>query len=188
MDTSIAEAMRAVPREHFLPRGQQGSADIDQALEVGYGQTCSQPSTVVDMLTLLDVQRGQRVLDVGSGTGWTTALLGRLVGPDGQVIGCEIVPELVEWGGKNLAGENMPWTRIEAAESGQLGRPEDGPYDRILVSAMSDSLPDELVEQLAPGGIMVIPVAGSMTRVVLGLDGTPEVTRSGLYRFVPLIR
>lgn len=187
MDTSVADAMRAVRRKHFLPRGQQNSADLDQALEVGYGQTCSQPSTVVDMLTLLDVKRGQRVLDVGSGTGWTTALLGHLVGPEGQVIGCEIVPELVEWGGKNLAGENMPWTRIEPAEKGELGRPADAPFDRILVSAMSHTIPDELVRQLGPGGIMVIPVGGPMTRVVLAADGTTEVTQRGLYRFVPLI-
>ena len=140
------------------------------------------------MLTLLDVRPGLRVLDVGSGTGWTTALLGHLVGPGGQVIGCEIVPQLVEWGRENLAGEEMPWARIETAGQGELGRPEDAPFDRILVSAMSDSLPDELVDQLTPGGVLVIPVAGSMTRVVLDSDGTPEVTRHGLYRFVPLIR
>jgi protein-L-isoaspartate(D-aspartate) O-methyltransferase len=188
MDTSVAEAMRAIPRAHFLPWRQQRAAGVDQALEVGHGQTCSQPSTVVDMLTLLDVHPGQRVLDVGSGTGWTTALLGHLVGPDGHVIGCEIVPDLVKRGRANLAGEHMPWTRIVAAEQGTLGRPEDAPFDRILVSAMSNSLPEELIDQLGPGGILVIPVTGSMTRVVVDADGTPEVTRHGLYRFVPLIR
>ncbi|VXB25351.1 Protein-L-isoaspartate carboxylmethyltransferase [Aeromicrobium sp. 9AM] len=182
------EAMRAVPREHFLPPEQHRSADLDQALEVGHGQTCSQPSTVADMLQLLDVQPSMRVLDVGSGTGWTTALLGHLVGPDGCVIGCEIVPELVERGRDNLAGEDMRWTRIEAAEHGTLGRPENAPYDRILVSAMSDSLPYELVEQVAPGGILVIPVAGSMTRVVVDPAGVPRISRHGTYRFVPLIR
>jgi protein-L-isoaspartate(D-aspartate) O-methyltransferase len=188
METAVAEAMRAVPRAHFLPRRQRRAADLDQALEVGHGQTCSQPSTVADMLTLLDVRPGLRVLDVGSGTGWTTALLGHLVGPGGVVIGCEIVSQLVELGRKNLAGERMPWTRIEVAEPGVLGRPDDGPFDRVLVSAMSDSLPDTLVAQLVPGGILVIPVLGSMTRVVLDPTGAPQVTRHGLYRFVPLIR
>jgi protein-L-isoaspartate(D-aspartate) O-methyltransferase len=187
MDTTVAGAMRAVPREHFLPPAQRRSADLDQALEVGHGQTCSQPSTVADMLQLLDVRPDMRVLDVGSGTGWTTALLGHLVGPAGCVIGCEIVPELVEWGRENLAGEGMRWTRIEAATAGILGRPENAPYDRILVSAMSDSLPYELVEQLAPGGILVIPVAGSMNRVIVD-GGAPKISRHGLYRFVPLIR
>jgi protein-L-isoaspartate(D-aspartate) O-methyltransferase len=188
MDTSVAEAMRAVPRAHFLPPGQRGSAGVDQALGIGHGQTCSQPSTVADMLTLLDVRPGQRVLDVGSGTGWTTALLGHLVGPDGRVIGCEIVPALVERGRQNLAGEAMPWTSIAAAEQGSLGRPEDAPFDRILVSAMSGTLPEELVDQLVPGGILVIPVAGSMTRVAVDGNGVPEVRRHGYYRFVPLIR
>ena len=188
MDTAVARAMRAVPREHFLPRAQRRSADLDQALEVGHGQTCSQPSTVADMLQLLDVRPGMRVLDVGSGTGWTTALLGHLVGSGGCVIGCEIVPELVEWGRENLAGEGMRWTRIESSVRGELGRPQNAPYDRILVSAMSDSLPYELVEQLAPEGILVIPVSGSMTRVVVDAGGTPTISRHGIYRFVPLIR
>jgi protein-L-isoaspartate(D-aspartate) O-methyltransferase len=140
------------------------------------------------MLELLDVRSGMRVLDVGSGTGWTTALLGHLVGSDGCVIGCEIVPELVTWGRENLAGEGMRWTRIESSVRGELGRPQNAPYDRILVSAMSDSLPYELVEQLAPEGILVIPVSGSMTRVVVDDSGTPTISRHGIYRFVPLIR
>jgi protein-L-isoaspartate(D-aspartate) O-methyltransferase len=188
MDHIVAEAMRAIPRVNFLPRWQKRAARLDQALEVGYEQTCSQPTTVARMLSLLDVRPGQRVLDVGSGTGWTTALLGHLVGPDGCVIGCEIVPELVDRGRRNLAAADLPWARIEAAERGELGRPEDAPFDRILVSAMSDTLPEELVDQLGPGGILVVPVAGSMTRVVLDVDGSRDVTRHGLYRFVPLIR
>lgn len=188
MDDSVAEAMHAVPRAGFLPRRLQGAAHLDQALEVGCEQTCSQPSTVADMLGLLDVRRGQRVLDVGSGTGWTAALLGELVGPQGCVIGCEIVPELIDRGRANLAATGLPWARIEAAHQGELGRPDEAPFDRILVSAMSDDLPEELVQQLAPGGILVIPVAGSMTRVVVGLDGSREVASVGFYRFVPLIR
>ena len=188
MDGAVADAMRATPRARFLPRSQRRVAAWDQALEIGYGQTCSQPSTVERMLKLLDVRPAQRVLDVGSGSGWTTALLGHLVGPGGQVFGVEIVPELVERGRQNLTAAGPPWAVIEAAERGVLGKPQGGPYDRILVSAMSDSMPDELVDQLAPGGILVVPVAGSMVRVVLDDDRISEVTRHGLYRFVPLIR
>ena len=77
--------------------------------------------------------------------------------------------------------------RIEPATVGTLGRPENAPYDRILVSAMSDGIPYELVEQLAPEGVMVIPVAGSMNRVIVD-GGAPKISRHGLYRFVPLIR
>lgn len=188
MDDAVTDAMQATPRVHFLPRRQRRSAALDQALEIGYGQTCSQPSTVERMLRLLDVRPAQRVLDVGSGSGWTTALIGHLVGPDGRVVGLEIVPELVERGRTNLAGTDRPWAVIEEAEYGVLGKPQDDLFDRILVSAMSDSLPQELVDQLAPGGILVVPVAGSMVRVVLDGDRRPEVTRHGFYRFVPLIR
>jgi protein-L-isoaspartate(D-aspartate) O-methyltransferase len=188
MDDVVADAMRATPRALFLPRWQRHAVAWDQALEIGYRQTCSQPSTVEQMLRLLDVRASQRVLDVGSGSGWTTALLAHLVGPGGQIVGVEIVPDLVERGRRNLATVDRPWAVIEEAEPGVLGRPQDAPFDRILVSAMSDALPPELVEQLAPGGILVIPVAGSMVRVCLDGEGSPEVTRHGSYRFVPLIR
>lgn len=188
MDDAVAGAMRATPRTRFLPLSQRRAAALDQALEIGYGQTCSQPSTVMRMLALLDVMPSQRVLDVGSGSGWTTALLGHLVGPGGRVMGVEIVPDLVERGRRNLATVDRPWAVIEEAEPGVLGKPQEAPFDRILVSAMSDVLPEELVEQLAPRGILVIPVAGSMMRVRLDEEGRPEVTRHGFYRFVPLIR
>jgi protein-L-isoaspartate(D-aspartate) O-methyltransferase len=188
MDDAVAEALRATPREWFLPRRQRRASALDQALEIGHGQTCSQPSTVGRMLRLLDVRPAQSVLDVGAGSGWTTALLAELVGPEGRVVGVEIVPELVALGQGNLARTDRPWAVIEQADPAVLGRPQDGPFDRILVSAMSDSLPDELVDQLAPKGVLVVPVAGVMMRVVLDDDGQPEISRHGFHQFVPLIR
>jgi protein-L-isoaspartate(D-aspartate) O-methyltransferase len=97
-------AFREVRRVDFLPREQHGFAGEDTALPIGHGQTNSQPSTVRAMLDLLDVHPGQRVLDVGCGSASTTALLGRLVGPAGEVVGVEIVPELVAWGGPARRG------------------------------------------------------------------------------------
>ena len=182
----VREALETIRREDFLPPEQRGFAGQDRAIHIGYRQTNSQPSTVADMLCLLEVEPGQRVLDVGCGSGWTTALLGRLVGPSGKVFGVELVPELVSWGRENLAAYPMDWVSISQASAETLGLPDEAPFDRILVSAEARKLPDELVEQLRVGGIMVLPVAGRMT-VVRRTDTEPVVVHHGHYAFVPLI-
>jgi protein-L-isoaspartate(D-aspartate) O-methyltransferase len=185
----VEAAMAARPREHFLPRSVRRQAGRDGPLSIGHGQTNSQPRTVRSMLELLDVQPGHRVLDVGSGSGWTTALLGELVGPSGWVLGVERVPELVLSGGSAVARCGMPWAQVRAAAPGVLGAPEEAPFDRILVSAMARRLPDTLVAQLGPHGILVVPVDGRMLRVVRD-DEAPQgrhVTEHGAYRFVPLV-
>lgn len=179
-------AFAAVDRADFLPEVERGHASFDSPITIGHDQTNSQPSTVRHMLELLDVEPGHKVLDVGSGSGWTTALLGYLVGPEGSVIGMELVPELVEFGSANLARYDFPWAQIAEAHEGELGSPADAPFDRILVSAMADKMPDALVAQLAAGGVMVIPVSGRMLRVTRTPEGKLEATKSGHYRFVPL--
>ncbi len=179
----VDAAMHGVSRARYLPPDQRRYADVDRALPIGHGQTNSQPTTVRNMLMALDVQPGQRVLDVGSGSAWTTALLARLVGPAGEVIGVERVPELVEWGRANLAHAGMPWARIVTADPHQLGAPAYRPYDRILVSAMATHVPDALCRQLVPDGVLVVPARGELWQV--GADGG---TRSlGHYAFVPLL-
>lgn len=182
---AVAAAFAAHPRTGFLPPELRARADYDGPLPIGHGQTNSQPRTVASMLRLLDVGWGMRVLDVGSGSGWTTALLAHLVGPNGQVLGVELVPELARWGAANLANASHPWASIVTAQPGVLGLPEQGPFDRILVSAEPAELPQTLVDQLRDGGVMVIPVAGQMLRVVRRGD-QPEISRHGGYRFVPL--
>ena len=185
----VVAAMAAQPREHFLPRSARRHAAYDGPLSIGHGQTNSQPRTVRAMLELLDVRPGQRVLDVGSGSGWTTAILGELVGPQGSVIGLERVPDLVDRGARALDECGMPWASIRAAVRGTLGAPDEAPFDRVLVSAMATRVPDELVAQLRPHGILVVPVSGRMLRIERD-DEAPEgrlVTQHGLYRFVPLV-
>ena len=161
----------------------------DGPLAIGHGQTNSQPRTVRAMLELLDVRPGQRVLDVGSGSGWTTALLAELVGPTGWVLGLERVPDLVVTGGANVEAAGMPWARVRAAVTGVLGAPDEAPFDRVLVSAMATRLPVELVAQLDTHGILVVPVAGRMLRVErdAGAPDGRRVTEHGHYRFVPLV-
>lgn len=180
---AVSDAFAAHPREGFLPAGARGRAGFDGPIEIGHGQTNSQPRTVAAMLRLLDVGPGHRVLDVGAGSGWTTALLAHLTGPTGSVVGVELEPTLVATGSAHLAATGQTWARIEAAEPGVLGRPERAPYDRILVSAEPRTLPRSLVDQLADDGVMVIPVAGTMLRVT---QPGAVVTRHGAYRFVPL--
>jgi protein-L-isoaspartate(D-aspartate) O-methyltransferase len=181
----LRAAFDAFPRSGFLPEGERRRAGYDGPLPIGEGQTNSQPRTVADMLRLLDVAPGHRVLDVGSGSGWTTALLAHLVGPAGEVVGVELEPSLVTFGQQNLGATDQPWARIVRATPRVLGMPDHAPYDRILVSAEPGKLPHELVDQLADGGRMVIPVRGTMLLVVR--DGDDEhVTQHGYYRFVPL--
>ena len=182
---SVAAAFEAAPRRGFLRRASRDRASYDGPLPIGRGQTSSQPRAVRSMLDLLEVRPGQCVLDVGSGSGWTTALLAHLSGPDGQVFGVELEPDLVRFGAANLARCGVPWAGIRQAEPGVLGIPAESPYDRILVSANARDLPAELVEQLADGGRMVIPVASTMMLVERRGEEV-RTSRHGSYRFVPL--
>ena len=193
----IAEAFARVPREPFLPMAERRNASDNVPLPIGQGQTNSQPSTVADMLRLLDPQTGDVVLDLGSGSGWTSMLLAVLVGPAGRVLGVERHHELVESSRAAIEAvtaeftdrETLAEVAIHEAVPGALGLPAEAPFDRILVSAGADSLPDELVDQLAVGATMIIPVAGEMLRIIRDGPGADAltITRHGWYRFVPLI-
>lgn len=183
---AVGRAMAAVPRADFLPPELRGHAQVDHPLPIGLGQTNSQPTTVAIMLRLLDVHPGQRILDVGAGSGWTTALLAELVGPQGHVIGVERHARLIEPARIAVAGHAGHRAEIRLATPGVLGAPKDGPFDRILVSAEATRLPSALVDQLADDGVMVIPVNQTMLRVARrGADTT--VTRHGAFVFVPLV-
>lgn len=180
---AVAAALAAVPRAGFLPAGARHRADFDGPIEIGHDQTNSQPRTVEAMLRLLDVRRSQRVLDVGAGSGWTTALLAELTGPAGHVVGVELEPDLARWAAVNVEGIDN--AEIRVADPNALGASEDGPYDRILVSADAPEIPAELLAQLSDHGRMVLPVNGIMTLVVRSGDRV-ALTRHGVYRFVPL--
>jgi protein-L-isoaspartate(D-aspartate) O-methyltransferase len=183
---AVEAALRVVPRGDFLPPAQGRFAALDLPLPIGLGQTSSQPSAVRRMLELLDVRPGHRVLDVGSGSGWTTALLAWLAGPSGSVVGVEIEPSLATWGRANLEAAHLPWARVEDADPGRLGWPRAAPYDRILVSAEASDLPEALMEQLAGEAVMVLPVAGRLLQVRTSPGAPAAVTKLGHYRFVPL--
>lgn len=181
----VAEAFAAVAREDFLPEELRELAGEDRPLPLGCGQTNSQPRTVANMLRLLDPQPGHRVLDVGAGSGWSTALLGHIVGETGEVLGTELVPELTKDAATAVAKYPMDWVRIRQADPDELGAADEAPFDRILVSAEAAELPQMLVAQLAEGGAMVIPVRSEMLHAAKrGRDIV--TTRHGPYSFVPL--
>jgi protein-L-isoaspartate(D-aspartate) O-methyltransferase len=183
----IADAFHATDRTHFLPLEARGLANADTPIAIGYGQTNSQPSTVAMMLQWLNPEPGQKVLDVGSGSGWTTALLSHLVGPAGHVYAVERVPELVEFGRHNV--ETSGITNADFFKAGdEFGLPDHEPYDRILVSAAADALPQELLDQLKSGGTLVIPVGSEILVINKDEDGTPHTERHPGFSFVPLVK
>lgn len=178
----VRAAMAATPRATFLPPVVRHLADVDRPVGIGWDATSSQPSTVARMLELLDAGRGERALDVGAGSGWTTAILERL-GAD--VTGVELVPQLVDVANANLAAHGSS-ARVRQATAHILGLPDEAPFDRILVSADLGRMPGALVAQLAEGGRMVAPVAGRMTVVDVRRGQPRAVEDFGRYAFVPL--
>lgn len=182
----IEEAFRTIDRGNFVPAYLRGEAGVDAPLPIGYGQTISQPTTVRLMLSWLDAEPGNKVLDVGSGSGWTTALLANLVGSQGIVYAVERIPQLVEFG-----RENCHRIGVENAfffESGRpYGLPEHGPYQRILVSASARELPTELLSQLAISGKLVIPVEDDILEITKTAEEQHETRVHHGFFFVPLV-
>ncbi|NBG88599.1 protein-L-isoaspartate(D-aspartate) O-methyltransferase [Isachenkonia alkalipeptolytica] len=163
---SIKEALLAVDRKDFVLPRYTDYAYLDRPLPIGEGQTISQPSTVVFMLELLQAEKGHKVLDAGSGSGWTTALLSHIVGPRGKVIAMELLPSLKTFGEENF--KHAPYENgIFLQGNGAKGVPEEAPFDRILISAGAREIPSALLDQLAEGGKLVLPLQDRRGNLVL---------------------
>ena len=161
---AVKRAFEAVDRKDFVEDDYKVEAYEDYPLPTKEGQTISQPTTVAFMLELLDPQEGDTVLDIGSGSGWVTALLGHMVGDDGKVIGLEIKPSLIAEGQKNIRKYSDLPIEIRQAQK-ETGLYKEGPYNRIISGATfptKEDLPVELLFQLSNGGVMVIPVGESL--------------------------
>lgn len=161
----IKEAFKKVDRKDFVRDDYRIEAYEDYPLPIGEGQTISQPTTVAFMLERLDPQIGDTVLDVGCGSGWTTALLAEMVQDTGKVIGLEVIEDLFEFGKENLKKYNYPWAEIRRSPGGAPTIPE-APFDRILVSAAANEIPQPFLEQLKDGGVMVLPINKTLTKIV----------------------
>lgn len=185
----IIEAFSNVHRNLFVSDDLYAQAEADIALPIGHGQTISQPLTVAFMLELLDPQKGQNILDVGSGSGWTTSILAHIVGERGHVIGLEIIQELCDLGKMNA--DKFGYVKKGIAEfqcvSGKNGFEKYAPYDRILVSASSLDVPLALKNQLAEGGKMVIPVGQDIWYLEKKGKDDFQIEKYPGFSFVPFV-
>ncbi len=184
---SIIKAFEHIDRADFVTTEYKNFAYDDRPLPIGLGQTISQPTTVVFMLERLQVVEDEKVLDVGSGSGWTTALMAHLASPSGAVFGVERIPSLVKLGQVNLGKYGYEFARILPAGK-VLGLPDEAPFDKILVSAAAQEVPQELVEQLKIGGVMVLPVKSSLYKVVKTGDSGFKHEEFYGFSFVPLVQ
>ena len=186
VNKQVIEAMIRVPRECFIPEELISHAYEDRPISIGYGQTISQPYIVALMTQALDITKDDKVLEVGTGRGYQTAILAELAG---TVISVERIPQLITEAEKTL--KKLGYRNIHIHLSrGKLGWIQDSPYHSIIVTAAAPRIPEALVEQLAAGGKMIIPVGNRWEQELILLKKGEEknvVNSLGFCRFVPLI-
>ncbi len=184
-DERVLEAMRAVPRDLFVPEELAADAWDNVPLPIGCGQTISQPLVVARMCELLELRESDRVLDVGTGSGYHAAVLARL---SGHVWSVERHAELSRQAAANLAAAGVENVTLVVGD-GTLGLPGEAPFDAINVAAAAGAVPPALEAQLAPGGRLVAPVENGDQRLLLVRRHDGELKRTALerVRFVPLI-
>ena len=186
VDEDVLRAMERVPRELFVPGRDRRRAYEDAALPIGAGQTISQPYMVARICEALSARPGQKVLDVGSGSGYQAAVLAEL---GAEVVTIERIPELAEQARRNLAAAGYDQVEVRVGD-GTLGVSDRAPFDGIAVAAAAPGLPETLYEQLRPGGRLVVPVGGPRAQrleVIVRSPEGPAVVHSVPCRFVPLV-
>jgi protein-L-isoaspartate(D-aspartate) O-methyltransferase len=189
-DPRVLAAFARVPRQFFVPEEAQAEAQADRPLDIGWGQTISQPFVVAAMAEALDLKGADRVLEVGTGSGYALAILAEMLPVNADIRGIEIIPELVARAQRTLAELGYTNVRVRQGD-GAYGWAEAAPVDAIMVSAAPRKVPPALLEQLAPGGRLILPVGPSSNRQELQLwrrlpEGGFERRTLMQVRFVPL--
>jgi protein-L-isoaspartate(D-aspartate) O-methyltransferase len=185
-DQRVLDAMSRVPRELFVDEHDRGRAYLDMPLRIGFGQTISQPYMVALIVQEAGVHEGDRVLDIGTGSGYQAAVLAEL---GAEVHTIERIPELAERARERLSRAGYENVTVHVGD-GTLGLPEEAPFDAITVAAAAPDVPMSLYEQLVPGGRLVVPVGGpggQRLEIVVRSPEGPAVRRSVPCRFVPLL-
>jgi protein-L-isoaspartate(D-aspartate) O-methyltransferase len=185
----IIDAFNKIKREDFLPEEIKDLAVFNKALSIGYDQTISQPLVVAFMLELLEPKEGDKILDIGSGSGWTTALLAEIVRKKGKIFSLEIIPELKEFGERNVFKYNFIQEGIVEfiCADALRGYSKYAPYDKILASASAKKIPDIWKEQLKEEGRIVAPENNSIFLIIKKLENLFEEKEYPGFAFVPLI-
>lgn len=188
-DKRVLGAMLRVPRHMFVPEYEQRAAYVDMPLEIGHGQTISAPHMVAMMCEILELAEGHKVLEIGSGSGYNAAVMAELVGKTGHIYTVERIESLVNFAKENL--KEMGYDNVTVLlENGSMGYPHYAPYDRIAVTCAAPYIPETLLEQLKPGGIMVIPVGSysqELIRVKKDSKGKICKKKKGEVIFVPMV-
>ena len=183
----IIDAFYKINRADFIPEDLKDKASMNAPLSIGYGQTISQPLTVAFMLELLQPKKGDKILDIGSGSGWQSSMLAYITGDKGKVFAIEIIPELSEFGRKNSERYNFKNLEFIISDATK-GYEKEAPYDKIIVAAAASmEIPEELKKQLKIGGRLVIPVENSIWLVIKKAENKYEEKEFPGFAFVPLI-
>lgn len=186
-DKVIKKAFLAVDRADFVPEKLKSDAYIDHALSIGEGQTISQPRVVAFMLELLQPKKGDKIMDVGTGSGWQTGLLAEIVGDKGKVNAVEVIPQLLQRAQDNL--DKYDFNNIEFfGQNARGGLPQSAPFDGIIAGASGEKIPQAWKDQLKVGGRIVAPVGDSVVLVVRESKDKFEEREYPGFRFVPLIK
>lgn len=191
----IIDAFRKIKRVDFLTEEMKDLSELNEALPIGFGQTISQPLVVAFMLEQLQPEPGDKIMDVGSGSGWTSTLLAEIVGLEGKVISIELVPELKEFGEKNVSKYNFVKKGIVEfiCSDGSKGYEKEAPFDKVLASAAANKVPDSWKEQVKINGRIVAPIGNSIWLFIKksafhqGPGGEFEEKEYPGFVFVPLI-
>jgi len=195
---TVIKAMRALPRADFLPENMQPYAADDTPLPIGFGQTASAPHMVSIMNEALQLEIGHNVLEVGAGSGWHAATIAEIIAPHeaprtnwGHVYTVEIVQGLADFARKTIMKAGYGDRVTIVSGDGSMGYVEKSPYDRVLVNAAAPSVPEPLLEQLKPSGIMLIPVGSAslfqnLVKITKGSNGKIKEENLGGVAFVPL--